>query len=474
MNINDKSLDDLDSLIESIGEKKGGDTGDTGTPKTPDLSNEPYEPETTGSPELPEESNEPLYEPLKPSVEPAPPSPKYTPEIDMEPDMRYSPMRPSSGSPNRVIWLVALFIVVLIFFFILRLCAPKPAQITETTDEKTTVDTQETGTGTGTDEVQTTDQGATNLKAQPVYELSEETLQGAAPLTVKPNGPVVSAAIDPEIAAAADALKIRVKIIGGSSTKTVAGIATTISSGTFLGFKVNHTLQQKNGEDLRDEITVITPSRGVITVKGNILDAMKKIDYKTFLAELKTAGLEVIKNELPGEGIMNVQLRMTGSLSRAVGPDLLIGPRSVGPVELGMPIKKLESILANSYEVVAKRIADEEIYYDTFKVLDAQNQPLFFVIGSAGKVMGIQVVSPKFKTSRGIGLGNKLGEFRICYLKNGKITVSSTPVGIPFASTSGIVASFFLQGQGLDFGGQVFPDDLRISDILVGKSPFVK
>jgi hypothetical protein len=139
-----------------------------------------------------------------------------------------------------------------------------------------------------------------------------------------------------------------------------------------------------------------------------------------------------------------------------------------------MPTKKMEALLSRKYEVVAKRIADEDKYYDTYKVLGSGGQTLFFVIGRNGKVSGIQVVSEKYKTSRGLGIGNKLGEFKVCYLKNGKMTISSTLAGIPFASVEGIRAQFFLQGRGLNFATQVFPDDLKISDILVGSSPFVK
>ncbi|MCU0285618.1 MAG: hypothetical protein MUF15_04385, partial [Acidobacteria bacterium] len=406
-------------------------------------------------------------------VESSPPSQKYLPEVEMEPDIRYSPMRPASSSPKWIIWAIVSLIILIMFFLMLRLCAPKPAIINEPSVEKTTV--EKPGAA---DEPQASnvdiDQDETNVRKQPVYELPEDSLQGTAPLSIKPNGPVVSNAVDPEIAAAVAALKIRVEIIEGTKITTKAGITTTSSSGSFLGFKINHIYQQKNDEVLRDEIVVNTPSRGIITVKGNILDSMKKTDYQTFQNDLDTAGIEVIKNELTSEGVMNVQLRMSGSLVRTVTPEFLIGPRSVGPVELGMSLKKMESTLAKSYQLVAKKLAEDDTYYDTFKVLDSRDQPLFFIIGSAGKVIGIQVVSSKYKTSRGIGLGNSLGEFRICYLKNGKVNISTTPVGIPFVSTPGMTVVFFLQGQGLNFISQVFPDDLKISDILVGNSPFVK
>lgn len=464
MSVDEYQLDDLDNLIDSIGEKKGNEPG---PPKT--TAPVPDESKTR---ELPLDKINEIEEHPKPQEPPAPRPPGPIPR--REPEMRMpSPMRAPTASPNRtILYIIALFVVVLVFFFMLRQCNSTPKPVTSPPGGETTSAAREPGTDNIQDPGQ--DQDTAAEKTQPVYDLPEDKLQGAAPLTVKPNGPAVSETVDPEIAAAADALKIRVGIIEGSSTKIKEGIATTISSGIFLGFKVTHTLQQRGGEVLRDEIAVTTPSRGQVTVKGKILDSINKINYQTFLNDLKNAGLEMIKNPLPDEGIINVQLRVTGSLGPAANPDFLIGPGSVGQVDLGMPIKKMESLLSKKYEVVSKRMADEDKYYDTYKVLGPGGQPLFFVIGKNGKVAGIQVFSQRFKTTRGLGIGNKLGEFRVCYLKNGKMTISSTLAGIPFATVGGMDARFFLQGQGLNFAGQVFPDDLKISDILVGSSPFVK
>lgn len=479
MSIDEYKLDDLDSLIDSIDVNKSGDSGPTQIPEPgADESKTRQQPldkikeieAHPGSMETPVKKSEPAYEPVKPQREPVPrPS---SPAPEREPEMRTrSLMREPTPSPNRtIIYIIGFFVVVLIFFFMLRRCNSSSTSVSGTPDEKATSAIQETGT----DNIRSSTQDQETEKTQPTYDLPEEKLQGTAPLTVKPNGPVVTAATDPEIAAIAVALKIRVAIIAGSTMKTKGGIVTTTSSGTFLGFKVTQTLQQRGGEVLKEEIAVTTPSRGQVTVKGNILDSMSKITYQTFLNDLKSAGIEVIKNPVPDEGIINVQLRVTGSLGPAANPDLLIGSGSVGPVDLGMPVKKMESLLAKKYEVVSKRLADEGKYYDTYKVLGPGGQPLFFVIGSSGKVLGIQVVSEKFKTSRGLGIGNKLGEFRVCYLRNGKMTVSSTLAGNPYASVQGLAVRFFLQGQGLNFANQVFPDDLKVSDILVGGSPFVK
>jgi hypothetical protein len=481
MSIDEYQVDDLDSLIDSIDMKNVGVSGPTQTPEPG--ADEPKKRDVPldnfqeieahpGSMETPVKKSEPVSEPVKPTKEP-PPRPS-SPVTEREPEMRMrSPMREPMPSSNRtVIYIVGLFVVAIIFFFMLRRCNSTPTPVTSTSGEETSSSTLEPGTDAN--QTSTQDRYTPGEKAQPTYDLAGEKLQGTAPLTVKPNGPVASETEDPEIAAVADALKIRIGIIEGSSVKTKDGIITTTSSGTFLGFKISHTLQQRGGEVLKDEIAVTTPSRGQITVKGKILDSMTKITYQTFQNDLKNAGIEVIKNPLPDESIINVQLRLTGSLGPAVNPDFLIGPNSVGSVEIGMPTQKMEALLNRKYSVVSRRLADEDKYYDTFKVLGPGGQPLFFVIGRNGKVIGIQVVSERYKTSRGISIGNKLGEFRVCYVNNGKMAVSSTLAGNPFVSVQGLGIQFFLQGQGLSFTGQVFPDDLKISDILVGSSPFVK
>ena len=87
----------------------------------------------------------------------------------------------------------------------------------------------------------------------------------------------------------------------------------------------------------------------------------------------------------------------------------------------------LESVLPhNKYIVIEKEILHEDKFYDTYKVCDLQIKPLFFINAKENKVWGIQVVSDRFKTARGLGIGDTLAEFRINYLKNTDIKIGAT------------------------------------------------
>jgi hypothetical protein len=389
-----------------------------------------------------------------------------------------TPAPPATSSTTRTLLLVVLLLLLILFYlmFFKEHQAP-PGPVTPTTTEETAAVTGEPETVTEQPPASIIDTApakpADKEEPPPVYELSDDAFQGAAPLTVKPSGPVISEEVDPEIAAVADALKVRVAIINGSKTRTRRDIKTTISSGMFQGFKVTHTLQEKADEVIRDDIAVVTPSRGILAVKGNILDSIKRTNYEKFQQDLETSGLEVTKSLEEEEGVVNAQLRVTKFRGKPIQPAFLVGPDNLGPVKLGMPIEDMEVAL-KGYVVVPKRILHGDTYYDTYKVLDRRNRSLFFINEKDGKVWGIQVVSNKFKTDGGLGIGNTLAQFRIYYLKNAKLSISATPAGAPFVSVQGMSVRFFLQGKGMDFNNQVFPDDLKISNILLGGSPFME
>ncbi len=409
--------------------------------------------------------------PIKLTEEDAPP-----PVMEGEYQFR-TPARPGTSSTTRTLLLVVLLLLLILFYFMFfKERAAPPAPVTTTTQE-TTAAAGEPETVTEQPPASIIDttpaKPADKEELPPVYELSDDEFQGAAPLTVKPSGPVISEEVDPEIAAVTDALKVRVAAINGSKTRTGRGIKTTISSGMFQGFKVTHTLQEKADEVIRDEIAVVTPSRGILAVKGNILDSIRRTDYEKFQRDLEASGIEVIKSLEEEEGVVNAQLRITKFRGKPIQPAFLIGPDNLGPVKLGMPIENMKEAL-KGYVVVPKRILHEDTYYDTYKVLDRRNRSLFFINEKDRKVWGIQVVSDKFKTDGGLGIGNTLAQFRIYYLKNAKLSISATPAGAPFVSVQGMSIRFFLQGKGMDFNNQVFPNDLKISNILLGGSPFIK
>ena len=420
---------------------------------------------------------------------------KVTDEIPPPPAAQYPELekfsaaaRPSSSPMTRTLLVVVLALLVIMLYFMFQKDeVPPPAGTTgtgETVQQQPAMVTEDLQTPDGETAAETG--GETGMVTPgkvepppPVYELSTDEFRGTAPMEVRPEGPVISEAADPEIAAIADALKIRAAAIYGTNINSRAGVTTTVTSGKFQGFNIVNTYQEKgedvNKEVIKNETVVLTPSRGKILVKENFLDSVRQTDYDQFRKDLEASGLEVIKKDVPEEGIVSVQLRVTQVSEKPVNPEFLIGPDSVGVVKLDMPVDEMKSALSSgNFTVVDKRMLAEDTYYNTFKVLDRWNNPLFFATEKAGKVWGIRVLSEKFQTAKGVGMGDTLDKFRIFYLESGKMTVSVTPGGAPFLSVPGEQARFFLHGEGLDFEKQVFPGDLKVTDILLGGSPFIK
>lgn len=474
------SLQEIEKIKLKMEKEKTGDI------KAPD----PIQPELPfgdlATPEPPEPPDEILEEEGVQSDEEAlkvkdelPPTPvEQYPELE-----KFSASARSSMSPitRTLLLVVIVLLAIMLYFMFEKDDVPTVTGTTETTEQQqpalVTEDMQppEEETTEQTDTATETVEPGDAEPPLPVYEFPDDEFQGVAPMEVRPEGPVISEAGDPEIAAIGDALKIRAAAIDGNKTTTRGGITTTVTSGKFQGFSVVNTYQLKNEDVIKNETVIITPSRGKVVIKENFLDSIRKTDYEKFKKDLNASGVEVIKKEVPEEGIISVQLRVTGMFGKPVNPEFLIGPGSVGSVKLEMSIDEMKSALSSvKYTIVDKRMLQEDTYYNTYKVLDRWNSPLFFVTGKAGKVWGIRVLSEKYKTARGIGLGDTLNKFRIYYLKSEKVTAGSTPGGAPFVSIAGEQSRFFLQGEGLSFKKKVFPGGMKVSDILLGGSPFIK
>ena len=84
------------------------------------------------------------------------------------------------------------------------------------------------------------------------------------------------------------------------------------------------------------------------------------------------------------------------------------------------------------------------------------------------------MVSDRFKTAKGLGIGNTLAEFRINYLEGTDIKIGATPGGVPFVSVNEVKGMFLLQEKGINFITQEFPNDAKITYVLLGNSPFIK
>ena len=305
------------------------------------------------------------------------------------------------------------------------------------------------------------------------YMLAGAKLSGEARLQVRAKGPLISDDKDPEVAAVGEALRARVEMLNGVKIKRArrGDSITETTAGVFLGFRVNSTRIKSGDQVTKDEIIVTTPSRGIFVVRNNVLDAWRNCDYEKILGDLQASGIKVIKKTDPERGIVNVQLRVTAAGNVTIDNDLLISRQKVGRLELDMTIRQMKSVFPVNYGYVKKRIEYDNEFYNIIKVFDDKGTPLFFVNEKDNKVWGIQIISGKYKTGKGIGVGSTLGSLKIYYPKP---RIWSTRDSAPLVSVEGITGVFILQNVGVDFVRQIFPDNVKIDSILIGGSPFLK
>jgi hypothetical protein len=303
---------------------------------------------------------------------------------------------------------------------------------------------------------------------RPELSLPDDELAGQAPMAVKPGGPVISAAIDPELAAMVDALKKRLQISVDSQWITRGNIVIRVSKGDFRGFKIIAEMKIENKKIISEDVTVTFPKKGIIKTENGVLASFSESDPERFAMELRNAGLEIVKLS-PGSAndVLRVQLRAIGIFGKPVADDLLISGKSVGKITLGMTTVMLENMLLPSYVVLKRKVLVKDIYHDVYKVLDPSNDPLFFVYENNNSVWGISIISDTFKTAMGIGIGSSLGNIRVNYPV---VSLGVSEKKIPFVKIKSVDGLFVIQNEGVDFGKQIFPSKNKVISILIGKS----
>jgi hypothetical protein len=298
--------------------------------------------------------------------------------------------------------------------------------------------------------------------------LSDDEFAGQAPVAVKAGGPVISAAIDPEMAAMVDALKKRFEISVEGKASNRGNAVTRTSKGSFRGFLISVEEKTENWNSVFEEVAVTTPQKGFIKTINRILESVKASDLGRFTDELRAAGLEMVNPALqPGTDFFRVQFKTSGIYGKPIAPDLLISGKSLGKISLGMSTTQLETILLSSYVVLKRKVLVNDIYYDVYKVLDQSNEPLFFVYENKGLVWGIAIINEIFKTERGIGINSSLGEMRINYPQVG---VGISEKKTPFVKIDGVDGLFVIQSEGVDIQRHSFPNTSKIISILIGNS----
>jgi hypothetical protein len=298
--------------------------------------------------------------------------------------------------------------------------------------------------------------------------LTDDEFAGQVPMAVKASGPVISAVVDPELAAMVDALKVRLKIFVDSKSVSRGNIITRVCKGDFRGFIINVEEKVENQITFSEEVTVSTPKKGFIKTVNGVLESIKGSDLARFSAELLAAGLESIKLPLqPGDKVFRVQLEVVNVFGKPVAGDLLISGKSVGKISLGMSTAQLETMLLSSYIVLKRKVLVNDIYCDVYKILDQSNEPLFFIYENKGQVGGISIISEFFKTEQGIGIGSSFGDLRVNYPR---VNMGISDKKTPYVKIDGVDGLFVMQGEGVDIRRHILPNKTKVISILIGNS----
>ncbi len=289
--------------------------------------------------------------------------------------------------------------------------------------------------------------------------LTDEPFAGQAPLAVRTGGPIISSEIDPQLAALADALRIRVQIMQGSQSLVRGTTVTRTTKGDYRGFRVSALEKSENGTVVAEETRVESPKKALIKTVNHVLEAVQKTDFPGFLSEIRNAGLEFSPAPVPaGKNIYRAQLRPIAAWGTPIAGELLIAGKSVGRITLGMPVDRMKNQLLASYIILKRKVLINDVYYDVYKILDQGNEPLLYVYEKDGKVWGISIISNAFKTAKGIGIGNSLEQMRINYPI---IKLAYSEKRTPFVQVDDVAGIFIVQGEA----------EKKIISILVGDSP---
>jgi hypothetical protein len=289
--------------------------------------------------------------------------------------------------------------------------------------------------------------------------LTDEPFAGQAPLAVKAGGPIIAPDVDPQLAALADALRIRVQTMLGSQSLVRGNTVTRTTKGDFRGFRVSAVEKSENGAVVSEETRVESPKKALIKTVNHVLDAVQKTDFPGFLSEIRNAGLEFSPAPVPaGKNIFRAQIRPLAIWGKPVAGELLISGKNVGRIALGMPVERLKDQLLASFIILKRKVLVNDVYYDVYKILDQGNEPLLYVYEKGGKVWGISIISDAFKTEKGIGIGNSLDQMRINYPI---VKLAYSEKRTPFVQVDDVAGIFIIQGEG----------EKNIISILVGNSP---
>lgn len=307
------------------------------------------------------------------------------------------------------------------------------------------------------------------------YRFPNEVLQGEAPLGSLEGEPVFSRDRDPEVAAIVDAFNLCYRVIFDIRVVKRDGTITETCRGVFRGFGINSILVKRSGQAVKDEITLFTPSGGTLRVVDKQLDSVSRTGYEELMADLGLSGIGFRKEMVPEENLVRARLEFEDRWDKRPVDSFLIYGDGVGEVKLGMTVQEMKSILSGRYRILRRKIMVGNRFETILKVDDRQRTPLFFVYERNNRIWGIEVVHDRYKTQRGIGIGSTLGMVRVFYPD---VNLVSIPAKFAYLfvddSRHENIKFILLDDDSMDFQKEVFPFDLKINSVLVGRSPYLK
>jgi hypothetical protein len=277
---------------------------------------------------------------------------------------------------------------------------------------------------------------------------------------------------DAEMASLADAMNIRARILFGIKTSSRGESITESCSGTFNGFRISSLLVRQAGQIIRDEISVLTPSRGGFKVVGKSLESVSRTDPDLLVKDLEKSAITTTVSVSPEDHKLQLQLRIAGSPAGRVPDAHLIAGNAVGDIVLDSGISGLKSRLTPGCAIIKRKIMVENEFEFIYKIEDQRRTPLFYIYERNSRIWGIQIVDERFKTDRGLGIGSSLGAMRIYYTRVNIVSVPGKLNYLWIDQENLKQLKFILSDdRRIDFDSQNFPFDIKINSILIGKSP---
>jgi hypothetical protein len=293
--------------------------------------------------------------------------------------------------------------------------------------------------------------------------INDESLSGESQKKLRKKGAVLSEDQDPKIVAIVNALIKRLELTTKVNITKRNGITSKILRGTFRGFKINSQRKTKGIKKLINKISVITPTKGQISIIKGVLYSVKKIKYDSFIKSLSKRGIIVIDGTLQDDQTVSLNLVVQPTKKTLVKGNYLMSDAGIFGIKAGDGIEKLKSNLPSEFRVIKKHIEiNENTSYNVYKILNKEFNTLFFVKEWNGKIEKLEIMNTNFKTKEGIGINSTLGLMRI-FFPDIKIAMSKDNLIVMYNNIGGY---FVLDMKAEDFVNHMYKDSSKIIEIV--------